>query len=113
MHELSVAMSIVDIADEYASNASATVVNEIEIEVGQLSGVIMDALKFAMDVATKDTILENASCKYIRIDGLSRCRDCTYEFETDNLFTPCPKCQSYRQEIIRGKELRIRSLTVE
>ena len=113
MHELSIAMSIVDIADEYASKADASIVNEIEIEVGELSGVVLEALKFAMDVAVKNTILEHATCNYIRITGFSKCADCSYEFETDNLYTPCPKCQSYRQEIIRGKELRIRSLTVE
>ena len=61
MHELSIAMNVIEIADEYAAKANATVVKEIEIEVGELSGVVLDALEFAMEVAVKNTILEQAT----------------------------------------------------
>ena len=113
MHELSIAMSVIDIADEYAAKANAEVVNEVEIEVGELSGVILDALEFAMEVAVKGTILENSTCRYITIPGIARCKQCSHEFNTDNLHTPCPQCNSYEQEIISGRELRVKSLIVD
>ena len=55
MHELSIAMSIVDIAAEYAARDNAKCVTEIEIEVGTLAGVVIDALDFAMEAAIKNT----------------------------------------------------------
>ncbi len=113
MHELSIAMNVIEIADEYASKANATVVKEIEIEVGELSGVVLDALEFAMEVAVRNTILEQATCHYIRIPGMARCRECGHEFKTGNLHTPCPKCNSFEQELISGRELRVKSLMVD
>jgi hydrogenase nickel incorporation protein HypA/HybF len=113
MHELSIAMSVIDIADEYAAKEKAKIVREIEIEVGELSGVILDALEFAMEFAVKKTILENAKCRYIRIPGIARCKKCSHEFNTNNLHTPCPECGAYEQEIISGKELRVKSLIVD
>ncbi len=113
MHELSIAMSVIEIADEYAAKENATVVKEIEIEVGELSGVVLDALEFAMEVAVRNTILEQARCHYIRIPGVARCKKCGNEFSTTNLYTPCPKCNSFEQEFISGRELRVKSLMVE
>ena len=113
MHELSIAMSVIDIADEYAAKANAKSVNEIEIEVGELSGVILEALEFAMEVAVKDTILENATCHYIKIPGIVRCKQCSHEFTTSNLYTPCLECNSYEQEFVSGRELRVKSLIVD
>lgn len=113
MHELSIAMNIIEIADEYAKNANAEVVREIEIEIGDLSGVVTDALRFALEVAGKNSILEKATYRLIRIPGLARCTKCLNEFETSTLYTPCPECNSYEQEIIRGKELRVMSLMVD
>lgn len=113
MHELSIAMSIIEIADEYAANADAKVVNEIEIEVGELSGVVLEALEFAMEVAVKKTILENATCHYIQIPGIVRCKGCSHEFNTSNLHTSCPKCNSFEQEFVTGRELRVKSLIVD
>jgi len=113
MHELSIAMSVIEIADEYAEKANANVVNKIEIEVGELSGVVLEALEFAMEVAVKNTILENANCQYIQIPGIARCEKCAHEFSTSDLHTPCPKCNSYEQEITSGRELRVKSLIVD
>ena len=113
MHELSIAMNVIEIADEYAAKANATVVKEIEIEVGELSGVVLDALEFAMEVAVRNTILEQARCHYLRIPGIARCRKCGNEFSAHDLHTPCPKCNSFEQELISGRELRVKSLVVD
>jgi len=113
MHELSIAMNIIDIAGEYAEKAKAKVVHRIEIEVGELSGVVFEALEFAMENAVKNTILENAKWFIHKISGKVLCENCSYEFDTDNVYTPCPKCGDYRQEIIQGRELRVKSITVD
>jgi hydrogenase nickel incorporation protein HypA/HybF len=113
MHEFSIAMNIVEIATDYARKENASVVKEIEIEVGELAGVVMDALEFSLDVAVKESILEGAERKVIKIPGRARCRECSYEFAIHDLYTLCPKCNSPAPEILAGTELRVKSLLVE
>lgn len=113
MHELSIAMSIVEIAEENAKQSNVTKLTEIELEVGALSGVVYDALEFAMEEAVRDTILENAIRKIIRIPGKAKCNDCSNEFDVDDIYTACPKCNSFDSEVIGGKELRVKTLVGE
>jgi len=113
MHEFSIAMNIVDIATEHAIRENAKIIREVEIEVGVFSGVVVDALEFAMESAVKETMLEKAECKILVIKGLARCPECNHEYETDDLLSPCPECSATPPVIIRGKELRVKSLIVD
>jgi hydrogenase nickel incorporation protein HypA/HybF len=113
MHEFSIAMDIVDIAVSSARNEAATVVKEIEVEVGQLSGVVMEALRFSLEAAVKGTMLETARKNLVLVPGKARCTRCSEEYDTDTLFRPCPACGALAPEIIQGRELRVKSLIVE
>ncbi len=113
MHELSIAMNIVEIAEENARNEKATAVTEIELEIGSLSGVILQALEFAMDSAVKGTMLENAKVKMVLLDGKAKCTECGNVFETNTAFEPCPVCGNPFSDIIQGKELTVKKLIVE
>lgn len=112
MHEFSIAVNIVDIASENARKENAQAVKEIEIEVGALSGVVIDALDFCMEAAVKDSILDGARWKITGIPGKGKCRECSLEFEIEDLYTVCPKCSCAAPEIIQGKELRVKSILV-
>ena len=113
MHEFSIAVNIVEIATENAKKENASVVKEIEVEVGELSGVVIDALEFCMEAAVKDSILEGAKINLIPVAGRGRCRTCSHEFGIVDLYSACPECNSPAPEIIGGKELRVKSLLVE
>jgi hydrogenase nickel incorporation protein HypA/HybF len=113
MHEFSIAMNIVDIVNDYAGKEKASVVREIEIEVGELSGIVMEALEFAIASAVKDTALEKARIVMRVIPGKARCIQCFHEYPTDDLFKRCPLCRSCAPDIIGGKELRVKSIMVD
>jgi hydrogenase nickel incorporation protein HypA/HybF len=113
MHEFSIAVNIVEIATENAIGSGADVVREIDIEVGALSGVVVEALEFCMEAAVRDTMLEGAKWNIHRVPGRARCLNCSNEFDIDDLYTVCPECNSPAPEIIRGRELRVKSLVVE
>ena len=113
MHELSIALSIVDIAEEEVRKANASSVDLIELDIGKLSGVEINALEFVWDQAVKETVLEKAERKINRIPGMARCMDCSRQFEMEELFDACPDCQQYFNDIIQGKELRVKSLTIK
>jgi hydrogenase nickel incorporation protein HypA/HybF len=69
MHELSIVMNIIDIAQKESSKANAAIIDEIEIDIGDFSTVEMDAFDFAWQQAVKETILENAVKKINHIKG--------------------------------------------
>ena len=113
MHEFSIAMNIVDIASEYAHKEEAKSVKEIEIEVGQLAGIVLDALEFSLEAAVKNTILENAKRTIISLPGVVRCRACSHEYESNDFFSECPQCGAGPPEILQGRELRVKSLLID
>lgn len=113
MHELSIALNIVDIASAEARKAGASRVIDLNIEVGSLSGVIVEALEFAMEVAVRDTMLSGARVAIHPINAQAKCRQCGAEFDVRDYFEECPECASLDLQITRGQELKLRSLNVE
>jgi hydrogenase nickel incorporation protein HypA/HybF len=112
MHELSVAMGIVRIAEEETSKAGAKRVELIELEIGDLAGIEFDSLDYVWTAAVKGTVLEKAKKTVHRIEGKGVCTDCDHEFSMRQYFDPCPKCESYLKSIVSGKELRVKALEV-
>ena len=112
MHELSIVMSIIDIAENEAKNGNATIIEEIEMDIGCLATVEMYAFDFAWQEAVKQTILEGAVKKINRIKGKAECVDCGAIFALENLYDACPSCGSHFLTIMEGKELRVKSLVV-
>jgi hydrogenase nickel incorporation protein HypA/HybF len=112
MHELSIALGIVRIAEDETAKANATSVIKIELEIGVLAGIEFDSLNFIWESAIKDTVLEFAEKEIMIIKGKGKCVDCDSEFEMENLFDPCPYCNSYFKGILQGKELRVKALEV-
>ncbi len=113
MHELSIAMSIVEICITEARNANAKKITGVEVEIGDLSGVQADALEFSWDVATKNSLLEGAPLIIQQIEAIAKCIECGNEFVMEDAFSPCPSCGNYGNEIIKGKELKIKAITIE
>jgi len=113
MHEFSIAVSMVDIALEYAEKSNATKVNEVELEIGELSGVVYDAMDFAMQAAVIGTLLEGAKIKIVAPPGIAKCNSCNHEFKVENIFDACPNCGAYNPKVIGGKELRVKSLNID
>ncbi|MDR2947847.1 MAG: hydrogenase maturation nickel metallochaperone HypA [Dysgonomonas sp.] len=113
MHELSIAQSIVELAEQQARSHKATAIEELELEIGSLAGVELQSLEFALESSVKGTMLNDARIVRHDIKAEGRCGDCETEFPVETLFSPCPKCGSYAVKIIRGKELRIKSIVVK
>lgn len=113
MHEMSIALSIIDIANEEALRANAKRINEIEIEIGSISGVEISALEFSLELAVKNTLLENAQRKIISIPAKAECLECNSTFALTTFYEPCPSCESLTIKIIQGKELKIKSINID
>ncbi len=112
MHELSIVMGILKIAETETKKAGAKNVELIELEIGNLAGIEMDALKFVWSGAVKGTVLENAKRKIDHIEGKAQCMECDRIFSLEHVYDPCPDCHNYLKGILQGKELRIKALEV-
>jgi hydrogenase nickel incorporation protein HypA/HybF len=112
MHEFSIALSIIDIAEKEVQKYHARKVETIELDIGKLSGVEPMALEFAWQHAIENTVVEEADSKFNYIKGRAVCEQCGEEFEIDNIYEECPYCHSYRKKFLRGKELIVKSLTI-
>lgn len=112
MHELSIAIGIVELAEKEAIKANSNSIETIELEIGDLSGVEIEALEFAWPVAVKGTMLENAKKIIDKVSGKAKCLECDNLFDIENLYDSCPKCRSHFKDIYRGKELRVKYITV-
>lgn len=113
MHEFSIAMSIIEIAEAEAAKANATAINELILDIGTMSGIEYYALDTALEMAVKNTMLEHAKIDVNRIQAKARCTKCSAEFKIDNIYDACPECESLYHELLSGKELQIKSLVVD
>jgi len=113
MHELTIAQNILEIAGETLAGCEYSKVVKVQIELGELSGVDEQALLFALECLTPKTVLENAGIEVNRIEARMRCRACSHEFRPSEIFDICPSCGSPGADIVAGKELSVKSLTLE
>jgi hydrogenase nickel incorporation protein HypA/HybF len=112
MHELSIALGIVKIAETETAKAKANKVDVIELEIGTLAGIEFDSLDFVWPAAVKETVLENAIKRINIIKGKGKCLDCDTTFDIINIYDSCPNCKSFLKGIIQGKELKVKALEV-
>lgn len=113
MHELSIAQSIVELAEAQAKSHQANEIEELELEIGSLAGIELQSFTFALESVVKGTMLDKARIIRHDIQGEGRCGDCEKDFPVKALFSPCPYCNSYCVKIVKGKELRIKSILVK
>jgi hydrogenase nickel incorporation protein HypA/HybF len=104
MHELGITQNIVAIVAEHARGRAVT---RVVVEIGELAGVMADAVAFCFDAVAAGTPLEGAVLEIRRIEARGRCRACGTEFVQRALYTPCP-CGSYAVERLTGAELSIK-----
>jgi len=112
MHELSIAMGIVAIAENEAKKAGAKSVKAIDLEIGTLSGVEIESLNFAWPMAVEGSVLQNAEKRIHIIEAKAKCLECDTVFDMQNLFDACPKCGSHFKNIFQGKEMRVKSIEI-
>ncbi len=113
MHEMSIAMNVVEIATDQARNNGASRINQIVLEVGTLAGIMIDSLEFCFESACKGTMAEDAELRIEQREARGRCQDCDSEFEMETFLAICPNCESFKIEQISGQELKIKTINVD
>jgi hydrogenase nickel incorporation protein HypA/HybF len=113
MHELSIAMSIVDLAQEEAEQRGVQVI-AVRVKVGALSGVVKDALLSSYAMACYDTPLNGSRLVIEDVPVVVFCPTCQKQrpISSIQLFC-CRECGTPASEIVQGKELQVVALEIE
>jgi hydrogenase nickel incorporation protein HypA/HybF len=113
MHELSIAMGIVEAALEEAERRGAQV-SAVHLRLGALSGVVKDALLFSYEVACQDTPLAGSRLAVEDVPVVVFCAQCGQEraLKSVQSFT-CPECGAPTMDVRQGRELEVFALEVE
>ena len=108
MHELGVTQQIVELVLERAGAARVT---KVVVEIGKLSAVLPDAVRFCFELCCEGTPLAGAALEIVEPPGRGRCRACGGEVLLERPFGRCA-CGSSDLDWISGEELRIRAMEV-
>jgi len=109
VHELGVTQAIVDTVLERVGDAKVT---RVRVQIGKLSAVLPDAVRFCFDLCTEGTTMEGAILEIIETPGRARCRACAAEVELDRPTGTCV-CGSVELDWLSGDELLIRAVELE
>ena len=113
MHELSIAMGIVEAAMDEAKQRNVQM-SAVHLRLGALSGVVKDALLFSYEVACQDTPLEGSRLVIEEVPVAVLCPKCKERRVLESVqWFSCPECSSPTGEIRQGKELEVYALEVE
>jgi hydrogenase nickel incorporation protein HypA/HybF len=114
MHELSIAMSIIEGASQEALNRGGAHVHTVHLKLGPLSGVVKDALLFSYEVASSGTMLEGSRLVIEEVPVVIYCLDCQAERELESIQRfCCPVCGALSSEVVRGRELEFVAMEIE
>jgi len=113
MHELSIALSLVEEAQKIALMNKAKRIKTLTIEIGSLSGVDKDALFFAFPEATRESLLENAILIVNEIPISVLCQDCKKVSKLESIPLYCPECMNTRVILKDGNQLKMIAMEVE
>ena len=108
MHELAITEGVVEAVTDRLPGARITCVR---LEIGALSGVVADSVRFCFDLVTDGTDLQGARLEITEQAGRCKCRVCGSEFEPAGPILLCP-CGSANVAVVSGQQLLITSVKV-
>lgn len=112
MHELSIALSMIEQIEEETAKHGGGAVETVYLRVGVLSGVDVRALRFAYELAQEGTTLAASRLEIESIPLLAYCPQCASTHAPDPENITCPRCVTPQQKILKGKELEIRAFEI-
>ncbi len=113
MHELSIAMSVLEASQRELERHSGAQLRKIHIRVGELAAVDPEALRFSFEAITRETDWAGVELDVDYIARTNQCLDCSAQFPVRDGEFKCPECGSECTSFLRGDELEIASLELE
>lgn len=108
MHELAIAESVLETITARIGDRQ---VRGVRLEIGKLSGISADSLRFCFELAAAGTVVDGAHLDIVEPPGRAHCVTCSEEFLLHVRILLCA-CGSSEVRVLGGDELRIISVEV-
>lgn len=112
MHEVSLMAQTLELAIAQARQSQASRIHRLKMRIGTLSGVVPEALAFAFDVASANTMAAGAQLELETVTARCYCSHCDRDFQPHDWIYECPQCGQLSSQIMAGKEIELTSLEV-
>jgi hydrogenase nickel incorporation protein HypA/HybF len=112
MHEMSLAEGILQIVEDTARANAARQVRTVLLELGALSHVEEQALRFCFDAVTRGTVADGARLEVLATPGRAWCMPCGTDVPLARLGDACPHCGSYQLQVTQGEEMKVKEIEV-
>jgi hydrogenase nickel incorporation protein HypA/HybF len=113
MHELSIAISMIDEVAEEAASRGGLKVEAVHMRLGVFAGVDKAALLFAYELACEGTPLQGTRLVIETVPLVVFCPVCEQERTPPSLYEICcPECLRATSQIVSGREMEVASLEV-
>jgi hydrogenase nickel incorporation protein HypA/HybF len=114
MHELSIALSMIEMAKEQSARRGDARVIALHLKLGPLSGVVKEALTFSFEIACQGTVLEEAKLIIEEVPVAIHCPACGEDRVTTSIQDlRCPECGDSSAEVVKGRDLEVVALELE
>lgn len=113
MHEMSLAEGVLQLIEDAAARDGFRKVRSVWLEVGQLAGVEVEAMRFCFDAVTRGSVAEGARLEIVAAPGAGWCMSCMREVPMAETLAACPVCGGFQLKVIGGTEMRVKELEVE
>ena len=114
MHELSLALEILDIVEREAARHGAGVIRQVNLRIGDLSGVETESLAFSFDaVKGEKDMTKNTMLAIERLHVKIWCTPCAGEFTGAGHSVICPQCEGFETELLQGQEMEIADIEID
>ncbi|MBI5006189.1 MAG: hydrogenase maturation nickel metallochaperone HypA [Nitrosomonadales bacterium] len=113
MHEMSLAEGVLQIIEDSAKAQNFRRVKTVWLEIGQLAGVEVEAMRFCFDAVMRDSVAQGAKLEIVATPGQAWCMDCAATVQVQALYDICPQCGGARLQVTGGNEMRVKELEVE
>ncbi|MTJ84365.1 MAG: hydrogenase maturation nickel metallochaperone HypA [Telmatospirillum sp.] len=113
MHEMSLTEGILRVLEQQAAAQGFTRVVKVRLEIGELSAVDPESLRFCFEAIRDETVADGAELEIIPLPGRAFCVDCGKEVPLPHRFAVCPDCGGGKLQLSGGDEMRIKDLEVE
>ncbi len=112
MHEMALAEGMLEIVEDAARKNGAERVAVVCVELGALSHVEAEALRFCFDAVTRGGPAAGARLDIVTTPGEAWCMPCGTRVPVAALGDACPRCGSYQLEVVRGEDMRVREIEI-
>jgi hydrogenase nickel incorporation protein HypA/HybF len=113
MHEMALAEGVLQIVEDAARREGLRRVRAVWLEIGQLSSVEPEAMRFCFEAVARDSVAAGARLEIVATPGAAWCLECSERVTLAELGAACPRCGGYQLRVTDGTQMRVKELEAE